>query len=107
MPLAVNRQGHVVFSGLLSPWLFNLIISDPFSLARGRRKIQVLTSRNLNDAIYDYSCVPREDGHPRRWATVPSGLSKEFHEHVLRPIHHFGLLVANSPPLTKPVFEIM
>jgi len=62
MPLAVNRQGHVVFSALLSPWLFNLIIADPFSLARGGREIQVLTSRNLNDAIYDYSCVPWEVG---------------------------------------------
>ena len=39
MPLALNRQGHVVFSALLSPWLFNLIIADPFSLARGGREI--------------------------------------------------------------------
>jgi len=62
MPLAVYRQGHVVFSALLSPWLFNLIIADPFSLARGGREIQVLTSRNLNDVIYDYSCVPWEVG---------------------------------------------
>ena len=62
MPLMVNRQGHVVFSALLRPSLFNLIIVDPFSLTQGGREIQVLTSSNLNDAIHDYSCVPWKVG---------------------------------------------